>query len=887
MLRLAEKAFWPGQLPVPGDARRHRPQLPRGPRVPRPPGGRGSARGWSWPPCRTPSTTAGSTEETGPRASRNRLQTVDAARRHRGARLRRRLRRRPPRRGEGPGQGAGVLLPRRVRPVGPEEPAARAVEPLQRPAPQGRAHPGLPDLATGPSSTSGSTSPRRSIELPSIYFAHEREVFQRDGMLLAVSEFVTAAGATRSRSDHAGPLPHRRRRVVHRRRRVHGAAPSRTSSPRSPPPGSPSAAPPAPTTGSARPPWKTASRRATSDASCCASPRPARSTTASPPSSGGCSTTRRRSSRTSSRRSSAPASAMGDEYTNLALLTDGLRAEREQGITIDVAYRYFATPKRKFIIADTPGHIQYTRNMVTGASTADLALILVDARKGIVEQSRRHAFLAVAAARPAPRAVRQQDGPRRLVRGPVRGDQGRVPRVRHQARHRRPHVHPGLGAARRQRRRPLGEHALVRGLVAAAPPRGGAHRVRPQPHRRPLPGAVRDPPALRRVPRLPGLRRHVAGGVFKPGDEVVVLPSGFTSTIASIDTVDGPVDEAFAPMSVTIRLDDEIDISPRRHDLPAAQPAARSRQDIDAMVCWMTDAATLGAAHEARHQAHDPHGPRMVKDLQLPPRRQHAAPRRARPTHLPLNEIGRVSLRTTLPLFFDEYRRNRDDRQLHPHRRGHERHRRRRDDPRADAAVVTTASRDAATNVTWHAGEVTRGRPPLPRGDRLAHRAVGLGQVDRGRRARAAAGQPAGGRPTGSTATTCATGSTPTSASPTADRDRERAPGRRGGPAPGRRRRGGHRPAHQPVPRRPRPGPGAARRGRPRRSSRSSSTPRSSCASSATPRASTPRPAPARSPASPASTTPTRRRSTPELVLTPADGNPAAQAEKVASLLQN
>ena len=112
----------------------------------------------------------------------------------------------------------------------------------------------------------------------------------------------------------------------------------------------------------------------------------------------------------------AVSAARGDEYTNLALLTDGLRAEREQGITIDVAYRYFATPRRKFIIADTPGHIQYTRNMVTGASTADLALILVDARKGLVEQSRRHAFLSLAAAGAAPGAVRQQDGPGRLGR---------------------------------------------------------------------------------------------------------------------------------------------------------------------------------------------------------------------------------------------------------------------------------------------------------------------------------------------------------------------------------------------------------------------------------------------------------------------------------------
>ena len=187
----------------------------------------------------------------------------------------------------------------------------------------------------------------------------------------------------------------------------------------------------------------------------------------------------------------------GEEEVNLALLTDGLRAEREQGITIDVAYRYFATPKRKFIIADTPGHIQYTRNMITGASTANLALILIDARNGILEQSRRHAFLASLLGVPAPRALRQQDGPRRLRPGRVRAHQGRVPRLRDQARRARPRVHPGVGAARRQRGGPLRQHALVRRHEPPAPPRRGAHRLRPQPDRLPVRGAVRDPPARR------------------------------------------------------------------------------------------------------------------------------------------------------------------------------------------------------------------------------------------------------------------------------------------------------------------------------------------------------------------------------------------------------
>ena len=173
----------------------------------------------------------------------------------------------------------------------------------------------------------------------------------------------------------------------------------------------------------------------------------------------------------------AVSAARGDEYTNLALLTDGLRAEREQGITIDVAYRYFATPRRKFIIADTPGHIQYTRNMVTGASTADLALILVDARKGLVEQSRRHAFLTSLLRVPhLVLCVNKMDlvdwDQRRL-----RADRRRVHLVRGQARRARPDGHPDLRAQRRQHRLPLGEEPVVRGPVAAAPPGARAHRL--------------------------------------------------------------------------------------------------------------------------------------------------------------------------------------------------------------------------------------------------------------------------------------------------------------------------------------------------------------------------------------------------------------------------
>ncbi len=202
--------------------------------------------------------------------------------------------------------------------------------------------------------------------------------------------------------------------------------------------------------------------------------------------------------------------ARGEEYTNLALLTDGLRAEREQGITIDVAYRYFATPRRKFIIADTPGHTQYTRNMVTGASTADLAVVLVDARNGLTEQSPAARVPGHPPAGAPPGAGREQDGPRRLRPRGLRADRRGILRLRREARHQRPDVHPDLGAARRQRGAAFGQHAVVRRPVAAAPPGARPHRLRPQPHRRAVPGPVRDPAAPGHRPRparLPRVRR--------------------------------------------------------------------------------------------------------------------------------------------------------------------------------------------------------------------------------------------------------------------------------------------------------------------------------------------------------------------------------------------
>lgn len=347
----------------------------------------------------------------------------------------------------------------------------------------------------------------------------------------------------------------------------------------------------------------------------------------------------------------------GDEYTNLALLTDGLRAEREQGITIDVAYRYFATPKRKFIIADTPGHVQYTRNMVTGCSTADLTLVLVDARNGILEQSRRHAFIASLLRVPhIVVCVNKMDL--------VDYDQAVFDRIKEEFRQFATKLDVtdlsfvpisalhGDNVVNRSANMPWYEgssllHHLEEVFIASDRNLIDA-RFPVQYVIRPMSDAHHD---------YRGYAGTVAGGVFKPGDEVVVLPSGFTSTIAGIDLAEHSVDEAFAPMSVTIRLTDDIDVS--RGDMicrPHNQPDVG--QDIDAMICWMSEQASLtrGAKYHIKHTTRTARA--LVKDLHYrldvnTLHRDHEA------SGLGLNEIGRVSLRTTAPLFFDDYRRNR------------------------------------------------------------------------------------------------------------------------------------------------------------------------------------------------------------------------------------
>lgn len=353
----------------------------------------------------------------------------------------------------------------------------------------------------------------------------------------------------------------------------------------------------------------------------------------------------------------AVSAGRGDEYTDLALLTDGLRSEREQGITIDVAYRYFSTPERKFIIADTPGHIQYTRNMVTGASTADLSLILVDARKGMVEQSRRHAFLCSLLRVPhMVLCVNKMDL--------VDYDEAVFKRIENEFKAFATKLEvpdltvipvsalKGDNVVNRSENMPwfqgpsLLHHlekvhiASDRNLVDVRFP--VQHVIRPH---------SSDNHDYR------GYAGQVASGVMKPGDEVTVLPSGFTSRIASIETADGPIEEAFPPLSVTVRLEDELDVS--RGDMlcrPGNQP--RVSQDIEAMVCWMDEARPLRVRgkYAVKHTTSDVRA--IVKDVQyqLDVNTLH---RDETANELGLNEIGRVTLRTTKPLLCDDYRRNR------------------------------------------------------------------------------------------------------------------------------------------------------------------------------------------------------------------------------------
>jgi bifunctional enzyme CysN/CysC len=347
----------------------------------------------------------------------------------------------------------------------------------------------------------------------------------------------------------------------------------------------------------------------------------------------------------------------GFDYVNLALLTDGLRAEREQGITIDVAYRYFATPRRKFIIADTPGHVQYTRNMVTGASTADLALILVDARNGLTEQSRRHAVVANLLRIPhlvlcvnKMDLVDWDESTFDAIKDEFRSFASRfdvtdIVFIPASALHGDNVVERSANMPWYQGT-PLLHHleevhiASDRNLVDVRFPVQYVIRPRNDDHH-----------------DYRGYAGQLAAGVIRVGDEVVVQPSGLTSRISAIDTCDGAVGEAFPPMSVTVRLEDDIDIS--RGDMvcrPHNQPTVG--QDVEAMVCWLTDRPLQpNGRYAIKHTTRNARA--VVKELRyrLDINSLH---RDENCTGLGLNEMGRISLRVTAPLMYDEYRRDRN-----------------------------------------------------------------------------------------------------------------------------------------------------------------------------------------------------------------------------------
>jgi len=347
----------------------------------------------------------------------------------------------------------------------------------------------------------------------------------------------------------------------------------------------------------------------------------------------------------------------GDENVNLALLTDGLRAEREQGITIDVAYRYFATPKRKFIIADTPGHTQYTRNMVTGASTANLAIILIDARHGVIEQTCRHSFIAsllqiqhiIVCVNKMDLVDWSEDRFNEIV-GQYKEFASRLEV---------PHIDFIPISAL------LGDNVVKRSanmdwyqgspLLYTLETMYIGNEHNHVDARFPVQWVIR--PHSDEWHDFRGYAGRVAGGVFKPGDEVTVMPSGFRSRVKGIHDIHGDVPEAFAPMSVTVTLEDEIDIS--RGDMIVKQNnPPQSSQQIEAMICWFSSEANLQerGRYTLRHTTNDVKC--QVKELKYK-MDINTLHKLKEDREVRLNDIARVSLQTSAPLHFDRYRRNR------------------------------------------------------------------------------------------------------------------------------------------------------------------------------------------------------------------------------------
>ncbi len=360
----------------------------------------------------------------------------------------------------------------------------------------------------------------------------------------------------------------------------------------------------------------------------------------------------------------------GEGALDLALLTDGLRAEREQGITIDVAYRYFATPRRRFIIADCPGHRQYTRNMVTGASTADLAVVLLDARRGVLEQSKRHAFISALLGIPKlVVAVNKMDlveHSQARFEEVVAEFEGFAPLLRaggRRAGHNYEIIYIPISA--------LNGDNVVEPSAAMSWYDDPAHPTlldileqvdvaydhpHDRPARFPVQWVIRpssDDPARRDYRSYAG---QLASGALRQGDEVTVLPGGERTRIAAIDSYEGELEEAVAPMSVALRLQDELDVS-RGELICHPERAPIVARELTADVCWMADQPLRAGGRYLIKQT--TRSATAVVDEIEDLLDVHTLERDAPPAELALNDIGRVRMRTSSPLVFDPYKSNR------------------------------------------------------------------------------------------------------------------------------------------------------------------------------------------------------------------------------------
>ena len=346
----------------------------------------------------------------------------------------------------------------------------------------------------------------------------------------------------------------------------------------------------------------------------------------------------------------------GEEHLNLSLLTDGLRAEREQGITIDVAYRYFATPRRKFIVADTPGHIQYTRNMVTGASTANLAIILIDARKGVIEQTCRHSFIASLLRIPhVVVCVNKMD----LVDfSEARFNEIVASYTEFASRLEIPDIKfipisalHGDNVVDRSERTPWYQGSPLLYTLETVYIGSDVNHIDA---RFPVQTVIR--PNNDEHHDFRGFAGRVAGGVFKPGDEVVSQPSGLTSRIKSIHGPSGDLQEAFAPMSVVMTLEDEIDVS-RGDTITKANNPPHVTQDVEAMICWFSDKKLVpNGKYIIRHTTREAKSVIKAVRYKVNINTLHKA---EGDLEIGMNDIGRIQLRTAAPLIADAYQRNR------------------------------------------------------------------------------------------------------------------------------------------------------------------------------------------------------------------------------------